>query len=276
MNSFSLLRTFLFFLYEGALAIYRLNLSSKPRLLEEIRLFKDTSTSATNDEDQTFIDSFAICKFWIIVFKRKKNELHGTIYLFTHHGKLLPNGKITHNYPSRELTVDTERNLLWLLDQKQLALFYYDLPEKNAKHPDEYFRYRQSHVQFTKPFAPIHISVNQNGIAVLEKYRQAVHIYDKNTGAKIAEHVNCDYHSTHVCWDMALFSDNGLLIKLDQSNIVKSEPSKHIYLHLDSSDEHRILGRIEELDAYGMMISPNDEILIGIRVNAKGIIKCYV
>jgi hypothetical protein len=241
-----------------------------------MRLFNDVPTSTTYDDKQTFIDSFTICKLWIFVFKRKKDELHGTIYLFTHNGKLIPDGNIKHDYPSRELTIDTERNLLWLLDQKQLALFYYDLPNKPLKHPEEYFHYRQSHVQFPKPFAPIHISVNANGIAVLDKYRQGVHIYDKLNHAKIDEHINRDYHSTHVCWDMALFSDNSLLIKLDQSNQLKSEPSKHIYLHLDNSHEHEIRERIDEVDAYGMMISPNDEILIGIRVNAKGIIKCYV
>ena len=262
-----------FLFYQGSLAIYKFNASSKPTLIEEMKLFKDNST---NDDDQTFIDSFAVYQFCIIVFKRKKNELHGTIYLFGHNGKLFPNGKYVHNYPSRELTVDTERDILWSLDQKQLALFYCDLPEKKNNNLEEYFRNRRSHVQFSKPFAPIHISVNKTGIAVLDKYRQAVHVYDKQTREKIDEHVNTYYHSTHVCWDMALFSNNSLLIKLDETSTLKSGPSKHIYLQLDTSVEHQIIGRIEEVDAYGMMITSNDEILIGIRINTRGIIKCYV
>lgn len=107
---------------KGSLAIYKLNGQSKPSLIREIKLFKDPlPISTTNDEDQTIIDSFTIYKFWIIVFKRKKNELHGAIYLFTHEGKLISNGKFPHTYPSRELTVDGECDRLWSLDQKQLC-----------------------------------------------------------------------------------------------------------------------------------------------------------
>ena len=54
-----------------------------------MKLFNDNPTSLS-DEDQTIIDSFVVYKLWIIVFKRKKNELHGTIYLFTHDGKTIP------------------------------------------------------------------------------------------------------------------------------------------------------------------------------------------
>jgi hypothetical protein len=263
----------------GSLAIYKFvktnDFHQKPILSREIKLFKDHPTS-TNDEDQTIIDSFVVYKFWIIVFKRKKNELHGSLYFFTHDGKLIPNGKCSHNYPSRELTIDTERNILWSLDQKQLCLFYYDLPDTKVNNPEEYFQHRQSHVQFSKPFAPIHISVNKNLIAVLDKNRQAVHVYEKKSREQLYEHVNSYGNSTHFCWDMALFSDNSLLIKLDEMSTLKSGPSKHIYLQLDTTKQHNIIGMIEEIDAYGMMITSTDEILIGVRINTKGIVKCYV
>ncbi|CAF4121240.1 unnamed protein product, partial [Rotaria magnacalcarata] len=251
----------------GSLAIYKLNKSNdirqKPSLVREIKLFKDYPTLPATDEDQTIIDSFVVYKLWIIVFKRKKNELHGTIYLFTHDGKLIQNGKCIHNHPSRELTIDTERNILWSLDQKQLCLFYYDLPDTKPNNPEEYFHNRCSHVQFSKPFAPIHISVNKNVLAVLDKNRQAVHVYDKRTREELYEHVNIYGNSTHFCWDMALFSDNSLLIKLDEMSSLKSGPSKHIYLQLDITKKNNILGIIEETDAYGMMITSTDEILIG-------------
>ncbi|CAF0925977.1 unnamed protein product [Rotaria sordida] len=264
----------------GSLAIYKLNKSNdirqKPILVREVKLFKDFPISTTTDDDQTIIDSFVVYKLWIIVFKRKKNELHGTIYLFTHEGKLIPNGKCIHNYPSRELTMDTEKNLLWLLDQKQLCLFYYDLPDIKSNNPEECFHNRHSHVQFSKPFAPIHISVNKNVLAVLDKNRQAVHVYDKKTKQELYEHVNIYGNSTHFCWDMALFSDNSLLIKLDEMSTLKTGPSKHIYLQLDTTKKHNIIGTIEETDAYGMMITTMDEILIGVRINTKGIVKCYI
>ncbi len=269
-----------FFYFSGSLAIYKLNktndIRQKPILSREIKLFKDNPSSTTNDEDQTIIDSFVVYKLWIIVFKRKKNELHGTIYLFTLDGKLIPNGKYIHNYPSRELTIDTEKNLLWSLDQKQLSLFYYDLPETKPINPEEYFQNRHSHVQFSKPFAPIHISVNKNVLAVLDKNRQAVHVYNKQTRQELYEYVNIHNKSTHFCWDMALFSDNSLLIKLDEMSTLKTGPSKHIYLQLDTNKPHNIIGTIEEIDAYGMMITSTDEILIGVRINTKGIVKCYV
>ncbi|CAF1074756.1 unnamed protein product [Adineta ricciae] len=264
----------------GSLAIYRLHKSNdirqKPSLQREIKLFKDNPGPTANDEDQTIIDSFVVYKSWIIVFKRKKNELHGTIYWFTFDGKLISNGKCVHNHPSRELTVDIGKNILWSLDQKQLALFYYNLPELKSLNPEECLQTRHSHVQFSKPFAPIHISVNQNALAVLDKNRQAIHVYDKRTKQEIYEYVNVHNESTHFCWDMALFSDNSLLIKLDEMSTLKSGPSKHVYYQLDASPQHNIIGLIEELDAYGMMITPTDEILIGIRVNTKGIVKCYV
>ncbi len=265
----------------GYLSIYKLNKANdfrqKPTFLREIKLFHDNPSSTLSDEDQTIIDSFVVYKFWIIVFKRKKNELHGTIYLFTHEGKLIPNGKCIHNYPSRELTIDTEKNILWSLDQKQFGIFYYNLPDtKLNNNPEEYFQTRHSHVQFSKPFAPIHISVNKNVLAVLDKNRQAVHVYDKKTRQHLYEHVNNYSNSTHFCWDMALFSDNSLLIKLDEMSTLKTGPSKHIYLQLDIEKQHNIIGIIEEIDAYGMMITSNDEILIGVRINTKGIVKCYV
>ena len=161
----------------GYLSIYRLNKSddfrSKPTFVREVKLFNDMiSQATTSDEDQTIIDSFAVSKLWIIIFKRKKNELHGMIYLFTHEGKSISNGKYTHNYPSRELTIDTNNNLLWSLDQKQLCLFYYHLPDQNnisQQTIEDCFQKRQSHVQFTKPFAPKHISVNKNALSVLDK-----------------------------------------------------------------------------------------------------------
>jgi hypothetical protein len=266
----------------GYLSIYKLNKANdfrqKPTFLREIKLFHDNPSSTLSDEDQTIIDSFVVYKFWIIVFKRKKNELHGTIYLFNHDGKLIPNGKCIHNYPSRELTIDIETNLLWSLDQKQLCLFYYQLPDQNKSlnNIDDYFQKRYLHVQFSKPFAPKHISVNKNLLAVLDKNRQAIHIYDKQTRQELYEYVNNYNNTTHFCWDMALFSDNSLLIKLDETNSLKNGPSKHIYLQLDTTHQHNVIGIIEEIDAYGMIITPSDEILIGVRINTKGTLKCYV
>lgn len=249
----------------------------KPTFLREIKLFTDNSTSTLSDDDQTIIDSFAVYQFWILVFKRKKNELNGTIYLFTHDGKSIPNGKFFHKYPSRELTIDIDTNILWSLDQKQLCLFYYKLPDQHqfSNRIDDYFQNRTLHVQFSKPFAPKHISVNKNVLAVLDKHRQSVHVYDKITRQELYEHVNHYNSSTHFCWDMALFSDNSLLIKLDETSSLKSGPSKHIYLQLDIANQCHVIGIIEEIDAYGMIITPSDEILIGVRINTKGTVKCY-
>jgi len=263
----------------GSLAVYRFNktndMRQKPDRILQIRLFKENGSS-NSDEDQMIIDSFVVYKLWIIVFKRKKNELIGTIHLFTHEGKPVVNGRCPHNYPSRELTIDTEKNLLWSLDQKQLTLFCYDLPENRVNNPEETFKYRQAHVQLTKPFAPIHISVNRKFLAVLDKNRGAVHVFDKETKRQTFEYLNSHHRDTHGCWDMALFSDNSLLIKLDETSTLKTGPSKHIYLQLDDTPQHNVIGFIEETDAYGMMITTNDEILIGVRVNTKGIVKCYV
>ena len=74
---------------------------------------------------------------------------------------------------------------------------------------------------------------------------------------------------------MALFSDNSLLIKLDETSSLKAGPSKHIYLQLDASQQRNVLAMIDETDAYGMIITPADEILIGVRINTKGMVKCY-
>ncbi|CAF0846890.1 unnamed protein product [Adineta ricciae] len=264
----------------GYLSVYKLNrpndFRAKPIFVREIKLFNDNPT-VLSDEDQTIIDSFVVYKFWIIVFKRKKNELHGTIYVFTYDGKLLPNGKCVHNYPSRELTIDVETNILWSLDQKQLCLFYYQLPDQISPTDqiEDVFHNRYSHVQFSKPFAPKHISVNKNVLAVLDKNRQAVHVYDKKTQEELYQHVNIYNHTTHFCWDMALFSDNSLLIKLDETSTLKAGPSKHIYLQLDTTSQRNVIGIIEETDAYGMIITATDEILIGVRINTKGTVKCY-
>lgn len=140
---------------------------------------------------------------------------------------------------------------------------------------EDYFQDRHLHVQFTKPFMPKHISVNNKSIAVLDKRRQAVHVYDKKTRQQIYEHVSNYSNITYFCWDMALFSDNNLLIKLDETNSLKTGPSKHIYLQLDATNQQRIIGMIEEIDAYGMTITPTDEIFIGIRINKTGVVKCY-
>ncbi len=263
--------------------MYKLNrpndFRQKPIFIREIKLFNDNSNSILSDDDQTIIDSFVVYKLWIIVFKRKKNELNGMIYLFTHDGKLIPNGKCLHNYPSRELTIDIETNILWSLDQKQLCLFYYQLPDQNKLNNnknEDYFQDRYLHVQFSKPFAPKHIAVNKHVLAVLDKNRQAIHVYDKKSRQEIYEHINYYNNQTHFCWDMALFSDNSLLIKLDETSSLKSGPSKHVYLQLDTTNERNVIGIIEEIDAYGMIITHSDEILIGVRINTKGMVKCYV
>lgn len=264
------------------MSIYRLSkpddFRQKPTFIREVKLFNDNFQIAVSDEDQTIIDSFVVSKFWIIVFKRRKNELHGMIYLFTHEGKPISNGKYAHHYPSRELTIDMDSNLLWSLDQKQLCLVYYQLPEQinSTQNFEDYFQKRRLHVQFSKPFAPKHISVNRHVLAVLDKNRQAIHVYDKNTRHEIYEYVNHYNNTTHFCWDMALFSDNSLLIKLDETSTLKNGPSKHVYLQLDTTSERNVLSLIEEVDAYGMIITPTDEILIGVRISTKGTVKCYV
>ena len=120
------------------------------------------------------------------------------------------------------------------------------------------------------------MSINKNTLAVLDKNRQAVHVYDKEKRQELYHYINVIGKLTHFCWDMALFSNNSLLIKLDEMSTLKSGPSKHVYLQLDTTDKHDVIGRIEEIDAYGMMITSTDEILIGVRRNTKGIIKCYV
>ena len=172
--------------------------------------------------------------------------------------------------------MDTNVNRLWSLDQKQLCLFYYDLPDTKVSNPEKCLQTRCSHVHFSKPFAPIHISVNKHVLAVLDKNRQAIHVYDKQTKQQLYVHVNTHCNTTHFCWDMALFADNSLLIKLDEISSLKGGPSKHVYLQLDTVHQRNIIGTIEETDAYGMMITPTDEILIGIRINTKGTVKCYV
>lgn len=242
-----------------------------------MKLFNDNPTSQVSDDDQTIVDSFAICKLWIIVLKREKSEIYGTIYLFTHDGKSVPNGKCSHSYPSRELTMDVEANILWSLDQKQLGVYYYRLPDQFmlSSKIENVFQNRYLHVPFSKPFAPKHISTNKNVIAVLDKNRQAVHVYDKKTRQQLYEHVNSYNNTTHFCWDMALFSDNSLLIKLDETSSLKTGSSKHIYLQLDPTNKNHVIGMIEEIDAYGMIITVTDEVFIGVRISTKGIVKCY-
>ena len=194
-----------------------------------------------------------------------------------HNFRTVLNGKFIHNHPSRELTIDVETNILWSLDQKQLCLFYYQLPDqiKFSNQTDDYFQNRYLHVQFSKPFAPKHIAVNKHVLAVLDKNRQAVHVYDKKSRQELYQHVNNYNHTTHFCWDMALFSDNSLLIKLDETSSLKTGSSKHIYLQLDTTNQCNVIGIIEEIDAYGMIITATDEILIGVRINTKGTVKCY-
>ncbi|CAF2104276.1 unnamed protein product, partial [Rotaria magnacalcarata] len=118
--------------------------------------------------------------------------------------------------------------------------------------------------------------VNKNAVAVLDKRRQAIHVYNKKTRQELYQHVHNYSNTTYFCWDMALFSDNSLLIKLDETNSLKSGPSKHIYLQLDTTNQHHVIGLIKEIDAYGMIITSTDEIFIGVRINKKGFIKCYV
>ncbi|CAF3527317.1 unnamed protein product [Rotaria socialis] len=266
----------------GYISIYEFNrmnnFRQNPTYIRDITLFNDNPKSTVNDDDKTIIDSFALSKLWIIVLKRKKTELYGTIYLFTHDGKLVPNGTCLHNYPSRELTMDIDTNVLWSLDQKQLSLFYYQLPDqvKCSDKFDDYFQNRYLHVQFPKSLVPKHISVNKNVVAVLDKRRQAIHVYNKKTRQELYQHVNNYSNTTYFCWDMALFSDNSLLLKLDETNSLKSGPSKHIYLQLDTTNQRHVIGLITEIDAYGMIITSTDEIFIGVRINKKGFIKCYV
>ncbi|CAF1365194.1 unnamed protein product [Rotaria magnacalcarata] len=266
----------------GYISIYEFNrmnnFRQKPTYIRDITLFNDNPKSTVNDDDQTIIDSFVLSKLWIIVLKRKKTELYGTIYLFTHGGKLIPNETCLHNYPSRKLTMDIDTNVLWSLDQKQLSLFYYQLPDqvKYSDKFDDYFQNRYLHVQFPKSLVPKHISVNKNAVAVLDKRRQAIHVYNKKTRQELYQHVHNYSNTTYFCWDMALFSDNSLLIKLDETNSLKSGPSKHIYLQLDTTNQHHVIGLIKEIDAYGMIITSTDEIFIGVRINKKGFIKCYV
>ncbi|CAF0919473.1 unnamed protein product [Rotaria sordida] len=265
----------------GHISIYEFNklndYRQKPTFIREIILFNDHPISTVTTDDQTIIDSFVVSKLWIIVLKRKKTELYGIIYLFTHDGKLIPNGKYLHNYPSRELTIDIETNILWSLDQQQLCLYYYQLPDQieYSNKIENYFQNRYLHVQFPKTFIPKHISLNKNVLAVLDKKRQAVHVYNKQTRQELYEHVSNYNNTTYFCWDMALFSDNSLLIKLDETNSLKTNSSKHIYLQLDTTNQHHVIGMIEEIDAYGMIITSTDEIFIGVRINKQGIIKCY-
>lgn len=260
----------------GYLAIYELsqvnNLRDKPSFLHDIKLFHELV------DDPTIIDTFNVHPCWIIVSKRNKPDSPGSIHLFTHDGYSIPHGPYLHNHPSKEFTMDIETNLLWSLDEQQLGLFYSPLPTQRSVSPAfaDYFQNRFLYMQFSKPLVPKMISVTKDHLAILDKHRQAIHVYNKRTGDKLYEYVNHPSNTTHICWQMALFSDHRLLIKLDEIGTLRLGPSKHLYLHLDVSNRSDVLSMIEEVDTYGMMVAPTNEILLGVKKLSQGTVKCYV
>ncbi|CAF1274002.1 unnamed protein product, partial [Didymodactylos carnosus] len=252
------------------------DLQKCPQHVKTVRLFdnfKQTGEGETNDE--TIIDSFTIHKYYIIVFKRLKQELKGKIHLFKHNGQCLK-ACIAHDFPSREFTIDNDLNCLFTIDQRQCSIYRTDLLAPNDQLNDiDYinaFNNRSKYIEFRKDFVPLHMVINQKSIAVLDKH-QHVQVLDKKTKTPIFEFSDC-FIESHYLWNIGLFNDNSLLLKLDEVNSIKTIP-KHKFFQLSSINKQPIQ-QFEEVDAFGLIVTLTNEILIGIRANSKGIIKCYI
>ena len=230
-----------------------------------------------DDDGQAVIDSFVISSLWLLISKRKKNDSHGTIYAFTHDGQSVPNGRYDHDHPLHAFTIDPDEHLLWSLDEQRHALVSIALPDRrHAAHKlEDYFRNRATHIQLSKPLTSTCLAVNKQVIAVLDPRQRTIHVYNKGTREKSYEYLNLYSSATHFCWNMAVFSDDSLLIRLDDIGTLKLGPAKHTYLHVDATNDHRALGMIEEIDAYATTISTTGDILLGLRYNTKGLVKCY-
>ena len=266
------------FCFLGFLSIYQLtkanDLKEKPIFLHSIRLFEEQF------DDRTFIDSFVVYSYGIIVIKRKKNDSFGTVFLFDHDGFNIGNHQYVSTSPLRDLTMDFDTHLLWSLDEQQSGLFYCPLPSDQinvVSTSADLFHHRFLYMQFNKTTRlPKKFSIAKDLVAVLDTSRQTIDVYDKTSRERICQYTNHHNKSTHVCWSIGLLSNQTILIKLDNIESLKTGPSKHIYLHLDLFNPQEIMGVIEENDVHGMLIGPNDEILLGSRMNTIGTIRCYV
>jgi hypothetical protein len=229
-------------------------------------------------DDQTTIDSFVVHSTGILVVKRYQQDTHGRLYMFTHDGHSIVNDQYNQHCSLRQVIMDINMNALWSIDEQQRSIFVSSLSDETQlftrRHVD-YFHHRSLYKQMVEPFVPNILSVGNDHLAILDKHRQTIHIYDKRNRDKLYEYVNSHSKTTHVCWNMALFADQSLLIRLDEINTLKTGPTKHVYIHVDAARQNDAIGIIEEIDAYGMTITSTNEILLGVRMNNRGIVKCY-
>jgi hypothetical protein len=250
------------------------DLRRKPNLLREMTLVHELD----DDHDrQAVIDSLVISPLWLLISKRRKSGSRWIIYAFSHDGRSIPNGRYAPDHPLHALTIDPDENLLWSLDERQHALVSIALPARrhNAYKLEDIFSNRATHIPFSRPLTPACLAVNKHVVAVLDPRQRTIHVYNKRTREKSYDYLNMYASATHFCWTMAVFPDDSLLIRLDEIGTLKLGPAKHTYLHIDATNDQRALGMIEEIDAYGTTITTTGEILLGLRYNAKGVVKCY-
>lgn len=251
----------------GLLSIYQFDkfndLYQKPHLIHTIQLFND---------DKNLIESLVVHTYGIIVLKDIPSEKDRTVYQFDHDGYPIGNGECLSNMSIQELLMDVDTGLLWMYDEQKSNIFYSPLPSGHGN----LFQHRFPYMNLkNRKSLPIKITISKDIIALLDTANQTIDIYDKRNRECLSRYSNSRNSSSHICWTIGLFSNQSLLIQLDDVQSLKTEQTKHIFLQLDIFNPQEIIAKFEEIDIHGRFIGPNDELLLGTRTHGQSFVRCY-
>ncbi|CAF1173215.1 unnamed protein product [Adineta ricciae] len=246
--------------------------SVPPKLIKPF----DSYTLFPNDTDEWIESVVASSRFLIVYSRKKQDTMTGTLYFFTHECKpVLPNG-IHQNIPVHHILCDQNANRLYCLDRMRCTIYYHTLPNSLGE-IETCMKTRRDFTQFNSNYTAVKMLQNDDILGFYERNDCTVHLYDKQTAEKIEEFKCEHFMDKFESWGIIAIrkDNNSLIFKIDERADHDAVTRQHIVYEVHRATK-QIISKIQLNSVFGMIIGPNNEVILGIRqTKESGIVQCY-
>ncbi|CAF4492128.1 unnamed protein product [Rotaria sp. Silwood1] len=224
------------------------------------------------------IESAVVSSRFLIVYSRKKQDtMTGTMYFFNHECKSVLQSGIHQSIPVHHILCDQNANRLYCLDRMRCTIYYHTLPN-NSNEIETCMKTRRDFIQFNSNYAAFKMLQNDDILGFYERNECTVHLYDKKKTEKIDE-FKCEHFTDKFeSWGIIAIrkDNNSLIFKVDERDDHDAANRQHIVYEVNRSTK-QIISHIQLNSVFGMIIGPNNEVILGIRqTKDSGVIQCYI
>ncbi|CAF0925949.1 unnamed protein product [Rotaria sordida] len=231
----------------------------------------------TNGTDE-LIESAAVSPRFLIIYARKKQDtMTGTMYFFNHECKSVLQNGIHQSIPVHHILCDQNANRLYCLDRMRCTIYYHTLPN-NSNEIETCMKTRRDFTQFNTSYQASKMVQNDDILGFYERNDCTVHLYDKKTTEKFDDFKCEHFMDKFESWGIIAIrkDNNSLIFKVDERDDHDTANRQHIVYEVNRSTK-QIISQIQLNSVFGMIIGPNNEVILGIRqTKDSGVIQSYI